>query len=172
MRPQLDPVSVADFFALWVREGPPFRLDARAAVVVAAFLVLGYPAYLLLRAVLAEPWLIALWMAVYAIDVLAVTYALQNPPSAARFWRPALVAATIAAAIGILIAAISILPNVHQLLRPADMLVTGLKSGARPPTARTRIMPTAIAGGSPGRWIWASTKPRNDTSSTTKAAGK
>jgi membrane protease YdiL (CAAX protease family) len=113
---------------LWVRDGPPFRLDARAVVLAAALLALGYPAYLLLKTVLVEPWLIALWMAVYAIGALAAAYALRNLPADRRSLRAALAAGAIGAAIGILIAAISILPNAHQPLRPSTMLVTGLQA--------------------------------------------
>lgn len=115
---------------LWVREGPPLRLTPASVVIGAVLIVLGYPAYLLLKVVVVENWLVVLWMAAYAIGAFAAVYALQNLPSVGSAWRRAATSAAIAAAIGILIAVISILSEVHKPLHPTDMLISGLKSAA------------------------------------------
>ena len=83
---------------LWVREGPPFRLDARGALIGAVLLALGYPAYLKLLSVgVVEPWLVGLWMAAYVVGALAATYSLRHLRADGRAWLWAALAAAIGA---------------------------------------------------------------------------
>jgi membrane protease YdiL (CAAX protease family) len=111
---------------LWVREWPPFRLDARAVVIGAVLLALAYPAYLKLLSIgVVEGWLLALWMAAYVVGALAATYALRNLHADGRAWLLAALAAGIGAAW-----MLTDLASARGPLPAAAMLVAGLQEAA------------------------------------------
>jgi membrane protease YdiL (CAAX protease family) len=108
---------------VWVREGPPFRLDAHTVLFTAVLLALGYIAYLKLLSVgVIEGWLIGLWMAAYVAGALGAAYALRNLHADGRAW----LLAALAAGIGVLWM-VSDLPRAQPPLPWAAMLVAGVQ---------------------------------------------
>ncbi|HEX5502334.1 MAG TPA: CPBP family intramembrane glutamic endopeptidase [Thermomicrobiales bacterium] len=111
---------------LWVRDGPPFRLDARGAAIAAVLLALGYPAYQALNSVPVARWVVALWLVAYAVGALAAAYALRHLHADGRDRA----FAASAVAIGLLWIALSAGPELANAARPlplAAMVAAGLR---------------------------------------------
>jgi hypothetical protein len=115
---------------LWVRDGPPFRLDAKGVAILAALLLLlGYPAYVRLTSAagIGAGWLIALWGAAFIAGAVAAAYALRHLRRNARAWG----IAGLAALIGLVIEVVGSPLLAGEETRPlSTILGAGLSSAA------------------------------------------
>jgi hypothetical protein len=115
---------------LWVRDGPPFRLDRKGVAILAALLLLlGYPAYVRLTSAagIGAEWLIALWGAAFIAGAVAAAYALRHLRRDARAWG----IAALAALIGLVIEGLGSPLLAGEETRPlSTILAAGLSSAA------------------------------------------
>lgn len=111
---------------LWVRDAPPFRLDAGGWAIAAALTVL--PGIRLVQFVVAREWVAAGWTLAAVLGAIAGAYALRRfRRRDARLWLHWVATATVA---GVLVLAASLVPAVVASgpPQPLAMLLAGLES--------------------------------------------
>ncbi len=112
--------------ALWVRDGPRFRLDRWGMAIAGALLVL--PAISLVQAAIAREWVTVGWMSACAVGALAAAYALRQVRG--ENIRQVVRWTLIATAVGTAVIVATLAPMVATP-QPVPMLVTGLQSALR-----------------------------------------
>jgi hypothetical protein len=111
---------------LWVRGGPPFRLDAKGRAAAGVLMVL--PAVMLVQALSAAQWLPAAWFVACLVGASPATYTLRQVRCSDAGLLLRWLAITTGT--GVVVIAVTIFPALlasGQPLRPLSMLVTGLQ---------------------------------------------
>lgn len=110
--------------ALWVRDAPPLRLDAKGKLVAGALMIL--PIISGVQAAIAGQWVVVAWMLAAMGGAVAAGYALRHlrRDGAAPALRWVLISVLIGAAIMIL----TIVGMLGDSLSPMSMLLNGLSS--------------------------------------------